>query len=174
MEARLAGHRLLGLRGAAAGLLTLAVLTAGSTTATAADPAYTETETEMVIPVMVLATSECTGEPVEIKGHLFLRGHITQKDGTHYLTVSEQTNTQGVTAVNPLTGAKYVFSDVDTFTATLQKSTSATSHQTWLFSRNGESWPDPDDFYLYYLIHFSYNAAGTVTADITDVRTGCR
>jgi hypothetical protein len=172
METKLAGYRLRGrLAGAAAGLLALAVLTAASTPA-AADPAETETEVEMVIPVTVLTSNPCTGEPVKIQGHLFLREHITY-NGTH-VTISEQTNTQGVTAVNPITGVKHVTSDVDTFTATIQKSTSATGRQTFLFSRSGESATVPDDFYLHYLIHFSANAAGTVTTDITEFRADCR
>lgn len=172
METRVAGRRVRGLlAGAGAGLLTLAVLTAAST-ATAADPALTETEVEMVIPVTVLTNNPCTGEPVMIQGHLFLREHITL-NATH-VTISEQTNTQGVTAVNPITGVKHVTSDVDTFTATIQKSTSATGLQSFLFSRSGETTPVPDDFYLHYLIHFSTNAAGTVTTDITDFRADCR
>jgi hypothetical protein len=159
------------LAGAAAGLLALTVLTAASTAA-AADPALTETEVEMVIPVTVLTNNPCTGEPVVIQGHLFLREHITL-NATH-VTISEQTNTQGVTAVNPITGVKHVTSDVDTFTATIQKSTSATGRQSFLFSRSGESALVPDDFYLQYLIHFSTNAAGTVTTDITNFSTDCR
>jgi hypothetical protein len=59
------------------------------------------------------------------------------------------TTTQGVTGVNPITGVKHVASDVDTFTATIQKSTSASGRQSILFSRSGESAPDPDDFYLH-------------------------
>jgi hypothetical protein len=166
------GRRVRGLlAGAAVALLTLAVLTASSTAA-AADPAETETEVEMVIPVNVGIASPCTGEPVVIQGHLFLRFHETS-NATH-LTISEQTNTQGVTGVNPITGVKYVMSDVDTFTVTVQKSASATGRQSWLFSRNGESWPSPDDFYIQYLIHFSWNAAGTVTAEIDNFSTDCR
>jgi hypothetical protein len=157
------------LAGVAAGLLTLTVLTA---TATAADPAFTETETEMVIPVTVITSNPCTDEPVVLQGHLFLRQHITY-NATH-VTISEQTNTQGLTGVNPITGVKHVSSDVDTFTATIQKSTSASGRQSFLFSRSGESAPVPDDFYLHYLIHFSWNAAGTVTTDITNFRTDCR
>ena len=159
------------LAGAAAGWLTLAVLTAASTAA-GADPAFSETEVEMVIPVTVLTNNPCTGEPVMIQGHLFLREHITL-NATH-VTISEQTNTQGVAAVNPITGVKYVTNDTDTFTATVQKSTSAMGHQSFLFSRSGESASVPDDFYLHYLIHFSTNAAGTVTTEIEDFRTDCR
>jgi hypothetical protein len=172
METRVGGCRLRGLlAGAAAGLLTLAVLTATSTAA-AADPAIRETVVEMTIPVTVTAPNECTGETVVLQGHLFLRTHLTL-NGTH-LTISEQTNTQGVTGVDPITGVKYVSNDVDTFTATVQKSTSAMGHQSWLFSRSGESWPGPDDFYLHSLIHFSWNAAGEVTTDITNFSTECR
>ena len=172
METRLARYRLRGLlAGAAAGLLTLAILTATSTAA-AADPALTETDIEMVKPVTVLTDHPCTNEPVVLQGHLFLRMHITL-NATH-VTISEQTNTQGVTGVNPITGVKHVSSDVDTFTATIQKSTSASGRQSFLFSRSGESAPVPDDFYLHYLIHFSTNAAGTVTTDITDFRADCR
>jgi hypothetical protein len=172
METRLGGYRPRGLLGgAAAGLLTLAILAATSTAA-AADPAFTENEVEMVLPVEVqVLANPCTGEPVLLKGHLFLRFHITF-NATH-LTLSEQTNTQGVTGVNPLTGVKYVSSDVDTFTMTLQKSTSATGRQSWLFSRSGETAP-ADDFYVNYLIHFSTNAAGTVTAEIDNFSSDCR
>jgi hypothetical protein len=170
MENRLVGRRVQGLlAGAAAGLLTLAVLTAA---ANAADPAFTETEVEMVHPVMIFTSNPCTGEPVVLQGHLFLRTHLTV-NATHF-TISEQTNTQGLTGVNPITGVKHVSSDVDTFTATIQKSTSATGRQTFLFSRSGESAPVPDDFYLHYLIHFSTNAAGTVTTDITNFSADCR
>jgi hypothetical protein len=171
METRLIGRRVRGLlAGAAAGLLTLAVLTAAATAA--AEPALTETEIEMVKPVTVLANNPCTGEPVVLKGHLLLRFHITL-NATH-LTIIESTNTQGVTGVNPITGVKHVSSDVDTFTLTLQKSTSATGHQSWLFSRSGESASVPDDFYLHSLIHFSTNAAGIVTAEIDNFRMDCR
>ena len=172
MGTRLARYRPRGLlAGAAAGLLTLAILTAASTAA-AADPAETETEVDMVIPVEVeVLANPCTGEPVVLQGHLFLRTHLTL-NATH-LTFSEQTNTQGVTGVNPITGVKYVSSDVDTFTMTLQKSTSATGHQSWLFSRSGETAP-ADDFYLNYLIHFGWNAAGTVTAEIDRFSSECR
>jgi hypothetical protein len=172
MGSRLVGRRVRGLlAGAAAGLLTLAVLTAA---ATAADPALTETDVQMVIPVTVLADNPCTGEPVVLQGHLFLREHITLTPGATHLTVSTSTNTQGVTGVNPITGVKYVASDVDTFTATIQKSTSASGRQHILFSRSGESAPVPDDFYLHYLIHFSWNAAGTITTDITNFSSDCR
>jgi hypothetical protein len=172
METRPVGRRLRGLlAGAAAALLTLAVLTAASTAA-AADPALTETDIEMVHPVTVLASNPCTGEPVVLQGHLLLQFHITL-NATH-LTIVESTKTQGVTAVNPITGVKHVASDVDTFTLTLQKSTSATGHQSILFSRSGESASVPDDFYLRYLIHFSTNAAGTVTTDITNFTMDCR
>jgi hypothetical protein len=171
METRLVGRRVRRLlAGAAAGLLTLAVLTAASTAA-AADPAFTETEIEMVRPLTVYTNNPCTGEPVVIQGHLFLRLHLTVKDATHF-TISEQTNTQGV-GVNPITGVKHVTSDVDTFTATIQKSASATGHQTFLFSRSGES-ASADDFYLHLLIHFSWNAAGTVTAEFENFRADCR
>jgi hypothetical protein len=172
METRLVGRRVRGvLAGAGAGLLTLAVLTAASTAA-AADPALTETDVEMVHPVMVFTSNPCTDEPVVLQGHLFLRTHLTV-NATH-VTISEQTNTQGVTGVNPITGVKHVSSDVDTFTATIQKSTSTTGHQSFLFSRSGESASVPDDFYLHYLIHFSTNAAGTVTTDITNFSMECR
>src|SRR6266508_5523525 len=170
MATRLVGRRVRRLlAGAAAGLLTLAVLTAA---ATAADPAFTETDVEMVIPVTVPASNPCTGEPVVLQGHLLLREHITV-NATH-VTISEATNTQGVTGVNPITGVQHVSSDVDTFTATIQKGTSATGRQSFLFSRSGESAPVPDDFYLHYLIHFSTNAAGTVTTDITNFSADCR
>ena len=172
MERRLAGYRRRSLLAvAAAGLLTLVAFTAASTVA-AADPALTETEVEMVHPVTVVTENPCTGEPVVLQGHLLLRYHLTLT-ATH-VTISEATYTQGVTGVNPITGVKHVSSDVDTFTATVQKSTSATGHQTFLFTRSGESAPVPDDFYLHYLIHFSTNAAGDVTTDITNFRTDCR
>jgi hypothetical protein len=172
METRPVGRRVRGLlAGAAAGLLTLAVLTAASTAA-AADPAFTETEVEMVIPVTVLAPNPCTGEWVVLQGHLFLREHITINE-TH-VTFTESTNTQGVTGVNPITGVKHVASDVDTFTATIQKGTSTTNHQSILFSRSGESALVPDDFYLHLLIRFSANAAGTVTTEFTNFRMDCR
>jgi hypothetical protein len=172
METGLGGYRPRGLlAGAAAGLLTIAILIATSTAA-AADPAYTEKEVEMFMPVEVdVLANPCTGEPVLLKGHLFLRVHLTLN--ASHLTFSEQTNTQGVTGVNPLTGVKYVSSDTDTFTMTLQKSTSATGHQSWLFSRSGET-SDADDFYLHSLIHFGWNAAGTVTAEIDNFRMDCR
>jgi hypothetical protein len=68
MEPRPVGRRVRGLlAGAATGLLTLAGLTAGSTAA-AAEPAYTETEIERVIPLTVLTENPCTGEPVVIQG----------------------------------------------------------------------------------------------------------
>jgi hypothetical protein len=172
MEPRPVGRRVRGLlAGAATGLLTLAGLTAGSTAA-AAEPAYTETEIERVIPLTVLTENPCTGEPVVIQGHLLVRFHLTF-NATH-VTISEQTNTQGVTGINPITGVKHVTSDVDTFTATIQKSTSATGRQSFLFIRSGEGASVPDDFYLNYLIHFSTNAAGTVTTDITNFSSDCR
>jgi hypothetical protein len=171
MDTRRAGGRVRGLLGAAAGLLMLAVLTAASTAA-AADPAFTETEVEMVIPVEVeVLEHPCTLEPVVLEGHLFLREHLTFNE-TH-MTFTASINTQGVTGVNPITGVKYVSSDVDTFTATIQKSTSTTGHQSWLFSRSGETAAD-DDFYLHYLIRFSWNANGTVTTEFENFRTDCR
>jgi hypothetical protein len=171
METRLVGRRVRGLlAGAAAGLVTLAVLTAASTAA--ADPAYTETEVEMVHPVTIYTNNPCTGEPVVLQGHLFLRMHLTF-NATH-VTISEQTNTQGLTGVNPITGVKHVSSDVDTFTATIQKSTSTTGNQNFLFTRSGESASVPDDFYLHYLIRFSTNAAGTVTTEFENFRADCR
>jgi hypothetical protein len=172
METWLIGRRVRGLlAGVAAGLLTLAVLTAVSTAA-AADPAFTETDIEIVHPVTIFANNPCTDEPVVLTGHLLVRAHITL-NATH-VTISEATYTQGVSGVNPITGVKHVSSDVDTFTATIQKSTSATGHQSSLFIRSGESASVPDDFYLHYLIHFSTNAAGTVTTDITNFSTDCR
>jgi hypothetical protein len=172
METRLVAHRVRGLlAGAAAGLLTLAVLTAASTAA-AADPALTETEIEMVHPVMIFTSNPCTGEPVVLEGHLLLREHITL-NATH-VTISEATYTQGLSGVNPITGVKHVSSDVDTFTATIQKSTSTTGHQSFLFTRSGESASVPDDFYFHYLIRFSTNAAGTVTTEFENFRADCR
>ena len=170
METRLVGRRVrVLLAGAAVGLLTLAVLTAA---ASAADPAFTETEVEMVIPVEVeVLEHPCTLEPVVLEGHLFLREHLSFNE-TH-MTFTASINTQGVTGVNPITGVKYVSSDVDTFTATIQKSTSTTGHQSWLFSRSGETAAD-DDFYLHYLIRFSWNANGTVTTEFENFRTDCR
>src|SRR5687767_4164567 len=98
MESRVVGRRVRGLlAGAAAGLLTLAILTAASTTATAAGPALTETEQEMVIPATIEVlpgVNPCTGEPVVLQGHLFTLVHLTL-NATH-LTVTEQTKTQGV------------------------------------------------------------------------------
>jgi hypothetical protein len=169
METRLVGRRVRRLlAGAAAGLLTLTVLTAAAN----ADPALTETDVEMVHPVTIFTSNPCTEEPVVLQGHLLLRMHITV-NATH-VTISEQTNTQGVTGVNPITGVQHVSSDVDTFTATIQKSTSATGLQNFLFIRSGESAPVPDDFYLHYLIRFSTNAAGTVTTEFTNFRADCR
>jgi hypothetical protein len=174
METRLVGRRVRGLlAGTAAALLTLAVLTVASTAAVAG-PAETETEVVHVIPVTVLTENPCTLEPVVIRGHLILRIHLTFNTSTHYLTITESTNTQGVTGVNPITGVTHVTNDVDTFTATLQKSTSASGRQSFLFTRSGESASVPDDFYLHYLIHFSTNAAGTVTTDITNFSADCR
>jgi hypothetical protein len=170
METELVGRRVWGLlAGAAAGLLMLGAFTAA---ASAADPAFTETEVEMVIPMEVVVLAHpCTGEPVVLQGHLFLREHLTI-NATH-VTISEQTNTQGVSGVNPITGVKYVSSDVDTFTATIQKSTSTTGHQSWLFSRSGETAPG-DDFYLHSLIRFSWNANGTVTTEFENFTADCR
>ena len=170
MKTRRAGYRLRSLLAGAVVALLPVVLSA-ATTAAAADPAFSETEIEMVHPVTVLTENPCTGEPVVLEGHLLLRYHLTF-NATH-VTISEATYTQGVTGVNPITGVKHVSSDVDTFTATIQKSTSATGHQSFLFTRSGES-ASPDDFYLHYLIHFSTNAAGEVTTDITDFRMDCR
>jgi hypothetical protein len=171
MQTRPVGRRVRELlAGATFGLLTLAFLTAASTAA-GADPAFTETDVEREMPVTILANHPCTGEPVVLQGHLLVKEHITS-NATH-VTVIESTNTQ-VTGVNPITGVKYVSSDADTFTLTVQKSASGTGHQSWLFTRSGESWPVPDDFYLHILLHFTTNAAGAVTAEIEKFSMDCR
>jgi hypothetical protein len=171
MQTRPVGHRVRGLvAGATVALLTPAFLIAPSTAA-GADPAFTETDVEREMPVTILVDHPCTGEPVVLQGHLLVKEHITST-ATH-VTVIESTNTQ-VTGVNPITGVRYVSSDADTFTLTVQKSASGTGHQSWLFSRSGESWPVPDDFYLHILLHFSTNAAGVATAEIENFSTDCR
>jgi hypothetical protein len=121
-------------------------------------------------PVSGTVFNPCNGEAVDFSGHIHFLVNVTgDMAGGFHLDIHD--NTQGIHAVGETTEVQYVGTQTDHYTLNFTPgATNSTANGQFTEISQGSG----PNFVVYYLLHVTVNADGTVTVFVDNLRLACQ
>jgi hypothetical protein len=125
-------------------------------------------------PVPTPLEHPCTHEPVALTGLIHMKIHVTDNGSSFHVEMSS--NTRNVKGTGMLTGLEYINNDEQTI---IMESTKGADNNGFIlqsnFMRQGEIRTDPDDDFIFHWNgHFTINAVGVPTAEVSNIYLECK
>lgn len=134
------------------------------------------TTLELDTPIGLVASS-CSGDMVTTTGTIHTKvSTLVSSSGNIHITATARYDAVTGTSI---TGKRFVSDTTSLAELTLAKGSESTIVLSGRFVVSGESGGvnplDPgDDFFVHQTVHFTFSAAGALTAAVTKIEAGCR